>query len=44
MMKYIYPYSKYINENLLTKDNIYYNYDKWESGESNILLVCGYSG
>jgi len=43
-MRHIDTYNKFLNENLLTKKNFKYNYNEWESGESNILLVCGYSG
>lgn len=35
----------YINENfILKKDDLYINFDKFESGESNICLITGLSG
>lgn len=34
-----------INESfLLNKNDFYYNFDKWESGKSNVLLITGFSG
>jgi len=35
----------YVNESfVLEKDNLYINFDKFESGKSNICLITGYSG
>ena len=35
----------YVNESfILEKDNLYINFDKFESGESNICLITGLSG
>lgn len=35
----------YVNENyILKKDDLYINFDKFESGESNICLITGLSG
>jgi adenylate kinase family enzyme len=34
-----------VSESLfISDDNIYYNFDKWKNGETNVLLITGYSG
>jgi ABC-type oligopeptide transport system ATPase subunit len=43
-MKYLESYNEFVNENLLTKEDIKHNYEDWENGKSNVLFVCGYSG
>ena len=35
-MKFIKTEIEYLNENLLSKDNIYHKYDDFTSGKSNI--------
>ena len=38
-------FDMYVNESfILEKDNLYINFDKFESGESNICLITGLSG
>ena len=39
------PNNNIVNENyIISKNDLYINFDKFESGKSNILLVTGFSG
>ena len=39
------PNNNIINENyIISKNDLYINFDKFESGKSNVLLVTGFSG
>lgn len=39
------PNSNIVNENyIISKNDLYINFDKFESGKSNVLLVTGFSG